>query len=133
MKRDPRETKLPLWAQDVINEERKNGALHWPTEPRPEPIAVFNDGRLVGGDKPADDTCIWKVESGFGNTYVPSKRFFQKGVLYLYVTADLKGFSVRPSGEYFATERDAVLEAWWMTAGTAANALHTLKERADEI
>ena len=125
---DPREDKLPKWAQELIAVERTKTALSWPNEPKPEPLCRFDggSGALVSGKGPKDGDTLWHHQKayGFSGWQVSSVVFDDHN----YVKRN-NGGSSRPDGLYYATERDATLALLWAECEAAADRLHHIRAR----
>jgi hypothetical protein len=113
---DPREAKLPKWAQDLLEAERTRAALAWPTEPDPEPRAVFDGGlhSVVRGDP--SDGIVFEFNAYTCATYSTELRG-------RHVYSAPNGIGSRPDGPVYATEADARLALRWKIARDCARRL----------
>ena len=124
---DPREDKLPKWAQELIAVERTRTALSWPNEPKPEPICRFDggSGMLVSGERPNAGSVMWY--------FVKSDTFRQgrtESVAFDGIYEVSRGGNKsRPNGPYYATERDATLALLWAECEASADRLHHIRQR----
>lgn len=121
---DPRESKLPKWAQEQFEAMRTRAALAWPTVPKPAPDYVCRDGFWHGGAKPSDCE-LWRVDGGSGlsDFTVRAVRIDAHG----YERTGSGSFGSRPNGDYWASYAGAVAAAWWRQAERSARALRTLQ------
>ncbi len=130
---DPREAKLPQWAQQLLEAERVKAALAWPTEPAPAPDLVFdNNGRPTVGER----------KDGYVYQVVPHAGFDGRGRVNKYY---LRGWSLvgdpdaermsgsRPEGAYYRLPRDAALALLWAVARESAKALYEARLRVDAV
>jgi hypothetical protein len=118
---DPREGKLPKWATELLAAERLRGDLAWPTEANPEPL-FWADSNGYPGPKPDMlDRDVW-IASRYGPEmrHVYSDRSLGR--------PDSPSSRSRPSGSYYATEREAAVAGWWKAANDAAVSLHRAAE-----
>jgi len=105
--RDERESKLPKWAQELLEAERIRAAFAWPNEAEPEPLVVFDaNGNVTVGSRPEPDTKLWQaVPSGHVVKWVfNGNRVFHSGRETLHT----------PVGRYYATEPEATLALRWV-------------------
>lgn len=125
--KDPREDKLPKWAQEALEAERRARALCWPSEPEPAPVMVCdpNTGAVTSGEEVKTGQ-LWRVNTGY--------RIAEMVEIDQYV-AKKKGqaFGERRGGAYYKTERDALLALHWRECRSAAAALRLIQTKIDEI
>lgn len=116
---DNREQRLPAWARQLLEEERTIGALAWPTEARPVPLGVAKSSDYYC---PAElrDRDVWRPNGHAGT--VQNLFINASGIMFKDAATARSGnsFGSRPSGPFFATEREARIELWWQTAEAAA-------------
>ena len=125
---DPREMKLPKWAQERIGEMRRRADLAWPCDPKPDPVAVMDDNGFATKGESQRDLTLWKTMVGFHNmsvssVYINRNGYEQRGA----------GFGSRMCGAYYATEREAILAAWWEACEHSATAIHNLAQQYREL
>jgi hypothetical protein len=125
---DPREAKLPLWAQDALEAARTKAALCWPSAPDPEPIwreggpASFSSTFGIAGRR------VFSVRGSGLDLGVHKDVTAAYGLL---APRSGNGFSHRPSGKYYATEREALVACQWQIARAAASHLRRLQLQAE--
>ena len=124
---DPREDKLPKWAQELIAVERTKTALSWPNEPKPEPLCRFDggNGAFVDGEKPKAGDTLWQYRTAYGVSGGQVSSVVFDG---MYVERSGGGRS-RAGGQYYATERDATLALLWAECEASADRLHHIRQR----
>lgn len=129
--RDPREGKLPRWAQDLIGNLRVAIALRWPGTP-PE---VWFETSGDGWKRPAAEALngtAWRLTGGHGTRYRAEQVWFDAGGVY-YTTPDCTGMGgSRRDGEFYRTKRDALHAARWRVAHKAATELADLIDQINE-
>lgn len=114
------ERKLPIWARALLETERVNASLSWPTVSEPQPIAVYDcNGAVVSGQRLISSTA-WCF---YSDDRVDRVDFDAGG----YVKH--RG---RPWGKYYLTKRDALAALWWEKARQCAGRLHVIKERFND-
>ena len=119
---DTREYKLPVWAQDLLADERRRAALAWPTEARPEPLWEPGSNVYVPTAVPTGET-VWLANP---HQTEPTRYFVDNR----HVKAGPRSTPSRPEyGRYFATKRDAWVDMWWAVAETASHSLFQISER----
>ena len=119
---DPREDKLPKWAQELIERERIKASLSWPQFPKPEP--VFTCGPNIRS-APTEFRGQSNVHSGRVTRRWMGKAGGQFTTEEAEATAGRTcGWSESCSGDYYATERDAWRVMAWSIAESAAGALY---------
>lgn len=130
---DPREAKLPKWAQEMFSEVRIRSDLSWPNEPRPEPVVVADGasghveiGREFKGE-------AWKVYGGAGFSGRSVKRVVIDDIRTERDPAFPRSGGSRMGGRYYATERDAWLAAWWDECVDSARRIHAIAQRVRVI
>ena len=124
---DPREDKLPKWAQELIAVERTKTALSWPNEPKPEPLCRFDGGSgvFVAGERPSVGDTLWHYRTAYGVSGGQVSSVVFDGH---YVERN-GGNKSRAAGLYYATERDATLALLWAECEAAADRLHHIRQR----
>ena len=129
---DPREAKLPKWAIDVLAEARLKGDLAWPTTERPEPDFVFDaNNYLLRGDRSQiKGKKAYSIFGSYSGLVVEPVWFDEHN--YTRRNATMEGFGSRPSGQYWLSERDAWIAAWWKEANGAAKMLHRIAQKVRE-
>jgi hypothetical protein len=118
MSYDPREKKLPKWAQEMLAHERVSADLRWPSEPEPKPIAV-----LSGDSYPPESIrgrTVYKVYGGYHGAYVDAVSIGADG----YVRCEMQAYGSRPHGTFYATRNEALLAAWWRECKASAAVIH---------
>jgi hypothetical protein len=115
--KDPREKKLPQWAQQLLYDERLKIALRYPEAPDPDPdfVASQESGAWVG-TKPIDGSRLFYV----------SGEFIRMAFLFgrsLHHDRKATSFGRRPAGPFFIHEHDARLALRWKKARRAAHDL----------
>lgn len=117
---DPREQKLPKWAQEYLAETRRRADLAWPTIPKPHPYCVIDEnGHAAIGPKPYNIT-LWNVTGGMVGDVVVGAGGCKE--------SRGGGFATRLHGAYYATLRDAQAAAWWEACEKAAGHIHAAAE-----
>jgi len=129
---DPREHKLPKWAQELLRQERLQAVLRFPEAPRPEPDWSFDaSGHDKFHRKMTPGAKIWQVQSGYGLPKIVFSVVGDDGRHIYSAPGRKRGFSRRPHGYYFASHADAVLALRWSIATMAAEALLDVEEGDD--
>ena len=129
---DPREAKLPKWAIDVLAEARLRGDLAWPTTDCPEPDFAFDGNNyLVKGDpSQSKGKRAYTIHGGYSGLAVEPVWFDDHN--YIRKNSMMSGFGSRPSGQYWLSEREAWIAAWWQEASAAAKKLHRIAQKVRE-
>ena len=120
---DPREAKLPKWAQDALASARRRADLAWPSMPKPEPYCVADVNGHTTGKDPKGRT-LYKVFGGFHGAMVESANIDNSR----HIVRGDGGFGQRMQGEFYATRSDAILAAWWRECEASATAIHNQAE-----
>ena len=124
---DPREDKLPKWAQELLADERRRAALAWPTEARPEPL--WTPGVNVYAPREMDGRTVWNAKE-----HLPAPLAHQVSGGFVHCGEPKSGFGFRPeSSRYFATEREAALDMWWSRAEEAASRLYAIRSFIERL
>lgn len=115
------ERKLPTWARALLETERVNASLSWPTVLEPQPIAVYDaNGMVISGHR-LNSSTAWCF---YSDDRAERVDFDATGLISRGV-----GFATRPWGKYYLTKRDALAALWWEKARQYAGRLHVIKER----
>lgn len=111
---DPREAKLPKWAQRMLKDERIKSALSWPTVSQPAPVAIYNDGCLLAGTE-IRYAVVWceSLKSG-----MPVDVLIMSGEQVLS-----NGKRLKVTGAFFETKRDVLVAQLWRDCRLAAEQL----------
>ena len=117
---DPREAKLPKWAQEALEAERVRAALCWPSEPEPEPDFEFDVNGFCAGEYPATGAELWLLS---GTDSIIGVTMGEGGRSLAYKSAILGS---RPIGRFFARRSDAILALRWRRSREAARRLRGL-------
>jgi hypothetical protein len=115
---DPRETKLPKWAQDLIAEERMKYLVRFPDRPCPEPDIMEYTGH--SRDAPRH-TWIYSE-----NSYRVFAHWVGKNG-YLFADEREGGSGAQVRGHYYLNKEDAELAHLWRVCRECA--LRILKAR----
>lgn len=105
--KDPREKKLPQWAQQLLEDERLKVSLRFPEAPEPKPRfkASQTSGRFIG-EQPCDGQRLFYVSGVFIRD-----GYHEDGLIYSAIGK--RGSKRRPSGPYFLSEAGARLSLRW--------------------
>lgn len=114
---DPREEKLPKWARALLDKERLNADLRWPSEPEPKPLERFS-GDMVARSHLRSRTVF--LIFGLHGAIVETRWIDDRG----YFCRPLGGHASRPIGTVYATKKEALLAAWWRECRASARAIH---------
>jgi hypothetical protein len=121
---DPREAKLPLWAQNLLEEHRTAAALAWPGRPDPAPLTEAGMKARVG-------LTVFEFTAPSASHPAVIMSFVDRyGILRRDGAGHGIGTHAR-SGPYYASETDAWLAAQWAMCRHAAQQLRRLQIRAD--
>lgn len=125
--KDPREKKLPQWAQQLLEDERVKVALRFPSEPDPAPdfIASQTGGNWTGATPYRGERLFQVVGEDRILSYIANG-------LYLYRDAAMKGNGKRPSGPFFLELDDARISLRYRIAKRAAYQLLRAEDRQPE-
>ena len=123
---DPREDKLPKWAQELIERERIKASLSWPQFPKPEP--VFTCGPNIRS-APTEFRGQQFWQSNVHSGRVTRRWMGKAGGQFTTEEAEATlgrtyGWGESCSGDYYATERDGWRFMAWSIAESAAFALY---------
>jgi len=129
---DPREAKLPKWAVEVLADARRKADLGWPTTERPEPDCAFDvNGQVVFGNATqVRGKKAYTIVRGYGGVLVEPRWFDDHG--YVRQAEGLRGFGSRANGEFWLSERQALIGAWWFEAERVASRLHRIAQMVRE-
>jgi hypothetical protein len=122
---DPRESKLPVWARDILAHERMISDFRCPTEADPEPLFVADMNGFTGGKPVPRETWLWRSANGYVGQ--SAKKVWICSAGYSHERQNEGGGS-RIDGRYYATEREALVAAWWAEARTCANSMHRVAQ-----
>jgi hypothetical protein len=112
--KDPRENKLPQWAQQLLYDERLKVALRFPEDPDPVPNYVANQNSGFWMDqRPKNGTKLFYVSG----QHIRIAFVFAGSI---YDSDDANGWGRRPAGPFFVHEGDARLALRWKKARRAA-------------
>ena len=121
---DPREAKLPKWAQDVLATERKRAALAWPTEARPDPL--WQPGVNTYAPHDMNGTTVWQSIPVHSE---PRECVAKSGFVHGPGDGSTRLIGSRPEdGRFFATRREALLDMLWARSEEAAARLYALQD-----
>lgn len=123
MTRDPREDKLPRWAQDLLAAERERAALAWPTFREPEPL--FRASGDFAAPPEARGRAVYTIFRGnFSRFEVRGWGVDPDG----YMGSGVSRFRPR-GGPYYATHDDALRAAHWAACRAAAKEILAITEK----
>ena len=110
---DPREKKLPKWAQELLHEERMKSVVRFPDEPSPEPdisehigSAAAPRGQYIYSITPNGVFTHWVGKSG-----------------YLYSSQKEESFGSQVRGDFWLSKDDARLAYLWRVCTRAAKGI----------
>lgn len=119
---DPREDKLPKWAQETILRERRSGLVSPPPFERPAPDYQKRNSLFFAGERPVMKW-VYGVAAGHRGAFTTYRRFAGKDTI-LYDNEKCEGFGSRADGVFWFSEGDARKEVAWRTADHSAKRLY---------
>ena len=124
---DPREAKLPKWAQEALEEARTRAALAWPGFPDPAP--AFTADGASGDATPHSDGFYWQTWLTYGAERSKVERVWVRARIRYSSPQEAErreGFGSRCDGRYYATREEAFQAAAWLEAAAAAKRLRSI-------
>ena len=107
---DPREHKLPKWAQDLLTQERMNCVVRFPDEPAPPP----DISEELGHARAPRSSWIYSTNvRGVRAWWVAENGYIYKGM-------SASGFGTPVRGNFWLKEEDAHLAHLWDVCTCAA-------------
>ena len=110
---DPRENKLPKWAQELLYQERMKSVVRFPDEPAPRP----DISERIGSARAPKGQWIYSQ-----NLYNVSPHWIGKDG-YMYKTTDESSFGSQVRGDFWLSREDARLAHIWNVCTYAAKSI----------